>query len=228
MGDGTTRTVADVLRLMDSAISKYAGKTALFLGDSITTQGTAAGNSYPIQVCNALGMTVVNKASSGGDATRMRNILQGLDTYTAPDLTNVDYVFIMIGHNCDGIYGVTAEGASIDNIPSDGTGYADYPNGFYSDVASCIEYIWDKKPDIQIYLITPIQSGVSRYIATTPAARKALMEIGVMYSVPVIDVFAEAGISNRNYALYTYDDVHPNEAGLAKIADYITAYLRSH
>ena len=231
MGDGTTLTVKDKIKSLElsGGTNKYEGKKALWLGDSISVVGSP---TYPAYVCNALNMTLTNKASSGGDAVRMRAILQGGTvgsvTYTAIDVTDFDYIFIMIGHNCDLSTGVTSPTASIDNIPTDDTPYSDYPSGYYTDVASCIEYIWANNQDCQIYLITPIQSTNGRYAPTTVAAQKALKEIGNFYSIPVIDVYGECGICKKNITVYTDDNIHPNTVGVPKIGDYIINYLLNH
>lgn len=226
MGDGTTTTVKDFLSSLQlgGVDNKYLGKTALWLGDSISVTGSP---TYPKYVCDKLGMTLINKASSGGDSARMRGILTGDGTsnYTTPtDLTNVDYVFIMIGHNCDNIVN-----ESISSVPVEsGSNYADYNVDFYCNVASCIEYIRDRKSTIQIYLITPIQSDNTRYIRTTPVAQKALKELGNMYSVPVIDVYGECGICRKNISLYSDDNIHPNAKGVPIIGNYIVNYLVNH
>lgn len=225
MGDGTTTTVKDFLNSLQlgNIDNKYLGKTALWLGDSISVVGNP---TYPKYVCDKLGMTLINKASSGGDSTRMRYILQGTGGgYTTPtDLTNIDYVFIMIGHNCDSIVN-----ENISSVPVEsGSDYANYNLDFYCNVASCIEYIRDKKSTIQIYLITPIQSDSARYIRTTPVAQKALKELGNMYSVPVIDVYSECGICRKNISLYSDDNIHPNAEGVPIIGDYIVNYLINH
>lgn len=231
MGDGTTLTVKDKFNSLEltGGTNKYEGKKVLWLGDSISV---VRDPTYPSYVCNALNMTLTNRASSGGDAARMRAILQGGPNgtlqYDAIDMSDFNYVFIMIGHNCDGVNGVTASTSSIDNIPTDDTAYSDYPVGYYTDVASCIEYIWANNQNCQIYLITPIQSTTSRFARTTAAAQKALKEIGNFYSVPVIDVYGECGICKKNITTYTYDNVHPNDAGVAKIGDYIINYLLNH
>ena len=196
MGDGTATTLKDFLNSLQlgNIDNKYLGKTALWLGDSISVVGNP---TYPKYVCDKLGMTLINKSSSGGDSARMRGILTGDGTagYTTPtDLTNVDYVFIMIGHNCDNIVN-----ESISTVPVEsGVDYSKYNVDFYCNVASCIEYIRDIKNTIQIYLITPIQSNVTRYIITTPVAQKALKELGNLYSIPVIDVYGECGICRKN------------------------------
>ena len=225
IGDGTSDTLLVRLQPIGNN-TNYNGKRALWLGDSISVSGSP---TYPKYVCDALGMTLTNKASSGGNAVRMRAILQGLtegsNSYTAIDVTKFDYVFIMIGHNCDGTTGVTASTASIDNIPLDDTSYTDFPSGYYTDVASCIEYVWHNNPNCKIYLITPTQSPNGRYAPTTKAAQKALKEIGNLYSIPVIDVFGECGISRKNIDRFSNDKIHPNELGVQTIGDYIINYL---
>lgn len=226
MGDGTATTVKDFLNSLQlgGTDNKYLGKTALWLGDSISVSGNP---TYPKYVCDKLGMTLINKASSGGDSSRMRGILTGDGTsnYTTPtDLTNVDYVFIMIGHNCDSIVN-----ESISTVPVEsGSDYSKYNTDFYCNVASCIEYIRAKKNTIQIYLITPIQSDNTRYIKTTTVAQKALKELGNMYSIPVIDVYGECGICRKNISLYSDDNIHPNAVGVPLIGNYIVNYLINH
>lgn len=209
--------------------NKFKGKKALWLGDSISETGNP---TYPARVCSALGMTLVNKASSGGHSVRMRNILQGIDGYTAPNLSGIDVVFIMIGHNCDSAEEGLVDGVSvvsaISDIPTDDTSYADFPKTFHGNVGSCVEYIWAQNSDIQIYLLTPIQGATIRYLKTTPKARNALIEIGRFYSIPVIDVYSSCGICRKNIGTYTFDDVHPNEAGIVKIVDCVEGFLRNN
>ena len=113
----------------------------------------------------------------------------------------------------------------MDDIPTDDTSYADFPTTFHGNVASCVEYIWAHNPAAQIFFLTPIQGATTRYIKTTPLAREAFLEIGLFYSIPVIDVYADCGIARKNIGTYTYDDIHPNAAGIAKIADFIESFL---
>lgn len=237
MGDGTTKTVAELLSELSAGTvnNKYAGNSALWLGDSISTvngdgDGTSgAGGTYPQLVCNALGMTLTNKASSGGNSTRMRNILQGGDEYTAVDCSGFDYAFIKIGHNCD--YAeekLTTGGSSVSDIPTDSTAPADFPTTFHGNVASCIEYILAQNPKCTIFLITPIWSSLGRHLATVPKAAVAIKEIGDFYGVPVIDLHGESGISQKNTGTWTYDGCHPNSDGVKRLADIIVAYLKCH
>lgn len=237
MGDGTENTVEERLNKLTAGTTnnKYAGKTALWLGDSISVvngsgDGTSgAGGTYPQLVCNALGMTLTNKASSGGNSVRMRNILQGNDDYTAIDCSGFDYAFIKIGHNCDyAEEGLTTGTSSISDIPTDSTAPADFPTTFHGNVASCIEYILSQNPKCNIFLITPIWSNAGRYIATTPKAAVALKEVGDFYGVPVIDLHGESGISRKNASTWTYDGIHPNTDGVKRLADIIVAYLKCH
>lgn len=237
MGDGTEKTVAQLLESLSAgtANNKYAGKSALWLGDSISVvngsgDGTSgAGGTYPQLVCRTLGMTLTNKASSGGNSVRMRNILQGGDGYTAVDCSGFDYAFIKIGHNCDSATeGLTAGTSSISDIPTDSTAPSAFPTTFHGNVASCIEYILSQNPKCNIFLITPIWSSAGRYIGTTTKAAVALKEVGDFYGIPVIDLHGESGISQKNASTWTYDGTHPNSDGVKRIADYIVAYLKCH
>lgn len=200
----------------------YIGKNALWLGDSISVVGDV---TYPQKVCTELKMGLNNRASSGGNSERMRNILQGLNEFNPPvDLSNIDYCFIMIGHNCAS-EGLQNDSSKLSDIPTDGTSYTEFPNTYYGNVASCIEYMWAKKSDIKIVLLTPIQSGNGGYIVTTAKARKALEEIATFYSLPLIDVYAKSGICTKEIAKYTYDNIHPNAKGIEMITDCIVDSL---
>lgn len=236
VGDGTTKTIKDEIQQLKnnsstgtSTSNRYNGKKALWLGDSISVVGSP---TYPKLVCDTLGMTLNNKASSGGDTLRMRKILQGLDSYTAPSLTDIDFVFIMIGHNCDVSF---ANKNTIDDLPShkDNTSYTNYTQGnFFCDIGSCVEYIRTTNPKIEIFFITPIQGKYEsslRYDSTSKMAMEGLKALGIEYSVPVIDVYGESGISNRNISTDCYDDIHPNNAtGIPKIANTVVRYLLCH
>jgi lysophospholipase L1-like esterase len=226
MGDGTAKTLEQFLadyEAPEESTPDFHGKTLAAFGDSITsTKGgdsaPAGAVTYPQAVGNLLGMTVRNHASSGSNAVRMREIITGAD------LSNVDIVTIMIGHNCGSqTNGLTKEGASIADIPQDGTAYTDYPNLFYADVGASIAYIQQNYPDVQIYLLTPLQAPDRA--ATIRLARTALQEIAALYCLPIIDVYAKSGINYLNIDTYTYDRVHPNQEGIAKIAECVVAGL---
>lgn len=224
LGDGTTATVKDFINSkIDGNTNKYLGKTALWLGDSISVTGSP---TYPKYVCDKLGMTLINKASSGGNSTRMRAILQGgtnsNQTYTAIDCSNIDYIFIMIGHND------RQNTTQVSDIPTDTTSYTDYPETYCCNIASCIEYARNQNPNIKIFLITPLQTTNEACWSGVLPASTLMKEIGSMYSVQVIDVFAECGICRRNVDSLTDDGVHPNTTSVPIIGDYIVTYLLNH
>lgn len=220
--------MADLYKVDGSVIqvlrNPYKGKKILWLGDSISD---TLYTNYPKKVCDALGATGVFKASSGGDSERMRNILQGLNGYTAPDLSDVSYCLIMIGHNCSVSLAQNAD--TIDDIPAynSGTAYTAYESGnYFCDVASCIEYIWDKNPDIRVFFVTPPHSSNGTYNKVVPIARQAMFDIGALYSIPVIDNYAECGINAWNVDAYTSDGhTHPNDAGQTLEANCVVNHL---
>lgn len=227
--DGTNESLHEYLGIDSGGniSNKYKGKNFLWLGDSISADtGGSTKDGYPNIIVNHFGGTLKNLASSGGDTVRMRNICQGLNGEPTQDYSNIDYVFIMIGHNCDGVNGVA--NSLITQIPTDSTSYKNYPNGFHCDVASCIEYIREQNNNIEIFILTPIQSDNIRYDKTTPLAQKYLKEVANMYSCPVIDIYSIAGICKRNIPIYTVDNIHLNVAGKEKVANKIINQMLSY
>ena len=227
IGDGTSQTVKDVLNV-SSDVNKYKGKTILWLGDSISVSNNP---SYPQKVCASLGATLINKASSGGDDVRMRKICQGDgttqdqwgNTYPTIDFSNIDVVFIMIGHNCStNLIKIEGGTSTIDDIPVDDTDFKDFvTTSFYCNVGSCIEFMQNKNSNIEIILLTPLQSNNAVYIRSTSIAKKALYDLADFYSLRIIDVHGRSGIYRKNASLYTTDGTHPNNIGTDIIRDVI-------
>ena len=238
MGDGTKNTVKDEIQNLKNNVSsgststKYNGKKILWLGDSISAYNSENGSTYPKLVCDSLGSILTNMASSGGNSNRMRGILQGtISGYNhVDDISQYDYVFMMIGHNCntEGM-NPSVKNVSINDVPIDGTDYTTYDDtNFYCNVASCIEYIYANNQKCKIFLITPPQSTNTTYKITTVNSRKALKELGELYSVPVIDIYAKCGITRVTINTYTGDGTHLNNKGVQLVSDVIINYLLCH
>lgn len=82
-------------------------------------------------------------------------------------------------------------------------------------------------PNAQIILCTPIQSqpGGSRPFNVTKVKRDRVVEVANYYSLEVIDAFYESGINEKfeiaGNGRYLSDGLHPNDAGKAKMRDYL-------
>lgn len=181
-GSSTTSTVIP---------NKWQGKKIYCFGDSIT------GGGYPITIGELLGAYVVNKGSAGGTYARDYDIITGTD------LTGVDAITIMTGHNA-GPGSTTLENSGLLDV-ADTTDYSSFPNNYYGGIGKIIEYVRHTYPNIKIYLL-----GL-HYTArgTGPKdCQRALKEIGNYYSVPFIDVRANCGIGVTNIGVYSSDGIH--------------------
>lgn len=171
--------------------NKWQGKKIYCFGDSITAGG------YPIIIGELLGAYVTNKGSSGGTYNRDYDII------TATDLTGVDAITIMTGHN-GGAGSTTLESSGLLDV-ADTTDYSSFPNNYYGGIGKIIEYVRHTYPDIKIYLL-----GLHYTLrgTTSKDCQRALKEIGNYYSVPFIDVYANCGIGATNIGVYSSDGTH--------------------
>ena len=81
-----------------------------------------------------------------------------------------------------------------------------------------IEYIRTNNPTCDIYLITPIRSGLaSRPYEKMEQVAEGIIGVGKMYGIKVINLLHESGIGKGNIKTFTYDDLHPNNEGFERI-----------
>ena len=109
-------------------------------------------------------------------------------------------------------------------------------NTFYGAYRSTIEYVLASNPHVRLFLATPIQRDAHGYSVETKNGnglalgdyRKAILTLGEFYGVPVVDMYATAGITARTLPTFTEDGLHPNADGFARMADVACGQLRSH
>lgn len=154
-----------------------------------------------------------------------------------PNYENIDFITIQIGTN--GGVGISTFydipmiiGNTVLDLPFEYKGatintedeyWALFPNRFYSNIALCIEYVQAKNPNTKIFLITP---PITKFLGLDydcgiKKVRKALIEIGEHYAVPVIDAQVNAGIWLHNIYKCTIDGTHLNEFGNKLWGTYI-------
>lgn len=198
------------------------------VGDSITHQGL-----YMNYVRNACGISVVNCGLSSSTIAINNTYLQnqsivervcGLNGNTA--YNDADVWTIMGGLN-DVLYksrlGELANtGSTFDNTT------------VYGALQSICEYIMGLRQRPRLILMTPTQSvrdtwSKETYGITIAEIRKAIMDVGEYYAVPVVDVWALSGINHYNMQKDTNpttgDGVHPNSTGAAMLAQPVTKAL---
>ncbi|MCL2322294.1 MAG: SGNH/GDSL hydrolase family protein [Oscillospiraceae bacterium] len=85
-----------------------------------------------------------------------------------------------------------------------------------------IETLLEWKPSLTIVLITTIHSPYDSIFSIKLADyAKATIDVAKYYSLPCIDVFGKSGINLSNIYEYTYDGIHPNDAGGQIIAGMV-------
>lgn len=230
----------------DAVFNYLKNQVMFFFGDSIT-QGTDGG--YVGLVKDKVGLgNAVNYGSSGAATGRLVDIMTGLGIREPSSAKNVDYMMckaitIQIGTNggVSGNFEKDIPNISIYDIQSypytynnpDGTitdatldNAEDYfkklfPNTFYGNLALCLEWVRWKNPNCRVYLITIPISDRNNHIAV----RDALIELGELYSIHVIDAQANSGCSFRNISQWSYDKTHLNVIGNELWASYIAREL---
>ena len=101
---------------------------------------------------------------------------------------------------------------------------------FYGAYRKAIEYILTSKPTIRLVLITPLQRDADGYDVnyTNSAGHKlidyvdAVKALGKMYSLPVVDMYANSGFTKKTLSTYTMDGLHPNDDGYKRMGGYLS------
>lgn len=174
-----------------SSSNKWKGKRIYCFGDSITA------GSYPSVMQNILGAYVTNKGSSGGTYARDYDIISSID------LTYADCITIMTGHNA-GAGTTTLDTSGLLSLSSVND-YSSYPSNYYGGIGKIIAYVRNTYPNIKIYLCN---LHWTKRGTTSKDCKRALIEIGEYYSVPVIDVYSNCGVCATNIDTYSSDGTH--------------------
>ncbi|WP_171630475.1 SGNH/GDSL hydrolase family protein [Paenibacillus plantarum] len=199
-------------------LNKWAGKTWGTLGDSITEAG-----GYQPLVQEALGFaSVINYGKSGCPMTAGGDRDYGATTHVGRLIdTTLDCVTIFAGVNDYRLDKPIGELGSKDVFT------------FHGAYAVLIEDILTKNPTCRLSLWTPLQRDKDQYdIFYVNAAGhrlidyvEAIKQIGLLYGLPVLNLYAESGLNKLTLPHFTSDGLHPNEAGHRRIADMVVPFL---
>lgn len=106
---------------------------------------------------------------------------------------------------------------------------------FYGAYRTTIQHIITSNPQVNLVLATPLQRDNASYdTESTNAAghklkdyRAAVIALGEMYAIPVVDMYARSGIHKRTLDLYTKDGLHPNDAGYDRMSRVAVGQIRA-
>ncbi len=203
---------------------RWKGKRWATLGDSIT-----AANGYQPKVQTALGFAhVANHGRSGCTMTAGGERDEGATVRVAQAMEETyDNVTMFAGTND---YRLSRPLGTVQRIggPFDILTF----RGAYQ---TAIEAVLGRNPRCRLNLWTPLQrdkDGYDTYARNDEGHRleqyaEAVVELGRLYALPVLDLYASSGFNPLTLEYFTTDRLHPNEAGHERIAALAIPFLAS-
>ncbi|NOU82276.1 SGNH/GDSL hydrolase family protein [Paenibacillus sp. LMG 31459] len=197
---------------------RWVGKSWATLGDSIS----AAGGYQPLVCAEVCFATMVNLAVSGCSMAAGGDRDYGATVHAGRALQDIpDCVTVFAGTNdfrLDKPLG-SIEGRDI--------------HTFRGAYATLIEDLLTRRPDSRLNLWTPLQrdkDGWDNTVRNGAGFRlaeyaEAIRGLGVYYALPVLDLYAESGITRLTLDYFTLDGLHPNAAGFQRIAGLAVPFL---
>nr|WP_082970859.1 SGNH/GDSL hydrolase family protein [Mycobacterium sp. E3298] len=219
--------------------SKWRGKTAHFLGDSITQGAGSSTPSDPNLLYHALVKKQLGLASvsnygvsgthiSGAYTNTSGNSGTPTQSFTArySGMSNTADLVVVFGGTND--FG-HAETAPI------GT-FADTTDiSFYGALRTLMSGLINKYPTQQIVFMTPLHREADDTANTVTSKKLSdyvaiIKEVAAYYAIPVLDLYSVSGIQPNlpiGKTTYAGDGLHPNAAGHAVIARKLSAFLET-
>lgn len=213
-------------------LNNFLRKRLLTFGDSITWLNDNGKVGYQTNLKNNLHLVAyLNKGVSGASISTVSKslnytpIVETVLNFT--DFSKYDLITVFGGTNDFKM------GASLGEIGAIGDTDFDTTT-FYGGYRTIIEHILTNKPTTRLVLVTPLQRNKDNYNSwnTTNSQGhslkdfvEAVKKLGEMYSLPVVDLFAESGINNLTLSTFTYDGLHPNNEGFVRVANCIMGEL---
>lgn len=101
---------------------------------------------------------------------------------------------------------------------------------FYGSLKAICDNVLSRPNKPKLILFTPLQSnrnGANDVGVTMSEYRQAIIDVGKLYSVPVLDLYNTGGIDSANLDKYTEDGVHPNILGTELYAPKIVSAIQN-
>lgn len=234
----------EVMTLIGSSgvtVNKWKGKTANFLGDSITYGyglNDYLNERYTSIIASSLEMTVNNYGISGTKIATTTNDYNGSFTKRYLNMVDADIVFVFGGTNDYGH-------ATINSNPTAPFGtFADKTDvSFYGALHVLYKGLVEKYLGKQIVVITPIHrtalvnAGGGDDLVVNPDTNKNLMdyvsaerEVAKYYGIKVLDLYSELSLNPIITSIktaYMPDGLHPNAEGHKLIAKKIISFMNT-
>lgn len=229
--DALPGLIAEIGRVTDT---KWAGKIASFLGDSIT-KGTNTEKTYHAYLKELASFSVCN--SYGISGSTIANYYEAMCDRVGSVDSQSDIVFVFGGTNDFNLNIPMGEWYTLNGTTRS---VSHDKSTFRGALTTLCEALLSRFPNKKNVLLTPLHRHTYSGDYTDLQANSeglyledyvnAIKEAGKMYSIPVIDLYGESGLfprNNANAAIYFHssDKLHPNAAGHRVIADVIMGFL---
>ena len=205
--------------------SKWANKIWSTLGNSITDQFL-----WQPTVMDEIGLRC-NEYGQGG--TTIGGIISDSCMYEYLRITQIDTKSNLIS-----VMGGTNDWGQ--SVPL-GTLYSVDTTTFYGGLNIMIDRLVALRSNAKILLTTPPYAYKSNWAAAGWADSltnnvhltlvdyvNAIKAVGTARGVPVCDLYTLSGIDKTNWATYTQEGIHPNQAGGIKIGEALAEYLKAN
>jgi len=209
--------------MISDSLQRLKGQTLMAWGNSLTE-----GALYTAAVSNITGVTIVNKGVSGDRIVDLNTRLDSELTANPNLFDDVEYALIEIGTNDYHYHTYPKLGELYDTPDSTAPTFA-------SGLKWAIEKILTANNTIKLFLVTPNEQdyvlfpykfyNMSGWNLNDMAV--LISRIGLLYSVPVIDLYNESGFNEYNITDYTSDGVHYNTTGAERVGKIIASHLVS-
>ena len=106
------------------------------------------------------------------------------------------------------------------------------PDTFYGACHTLMSSLIEKYPAATIVFMTPLHRSTENRANREPLSAfvSIIREVAHFYSLPVLDLYATAGIQPQlsvHREMYAPDGLHPNNTGAEKIANRLGAFLNT-
>ena len=199
-----------------------------FLGDSIT-EGvgvSAPENKYVEVFAREYGAIVRNYGISGTRIAKQTNTYANNPGY--------DYDFCLRANEMDPDADIVVVFGGTNDF-----GHGDAPFGtmgdrtpdtFFGACHTLMRTLIERYPTTEIVFMTPLHRTDEEREGREPLSAfvRAIKEVAEFYSLPVLDLYATAGIQPQIEAhreFYMPDGLHPNDLGARKVAERLGAFL---
>lgn len=212
-------------------LSKWENKVWLTLGDSITAfdqtlyNGTVL-RGYQTVMKETMGFAEYINRGIPGKTMAAHDEGSTHVVGEAQNLADIDVVTIFAGTNDFKLNKPIGSLGAIGDTAFD-------TSTFYGAYRSLLENFLTRKPTLKIYLWTPLQRDNAGYDVNyvNPAGHRlvdyvnAIQSVGLMYAIPVLDLYAVSGITKKTLDTFTWDGLHPNNSGYERIAEVAKGFM---